>query len=93
MWIPGRETERETDTETRGGKDSRKIDSGGGEWDCSLCLVVTVRPYIHPPMLLIGQWKVMWVEGEGGAWRLTGNNRRGGSEKKQKPGGACVEDG
>lgn len=35
-------------------------------------------------MLLIGQGKVMWVEGEGGAWRLTGNNGREGGGKKTK---------
>lgn len=77
---------RTRETETRGGKDSRNIDRGGGEWDCSLCLVVTVRPYIHSSMRLIGQRKVMWVEGEGGAWRLTENNRRGSKKKKK----ACV---
>lgn len=78
---------RTRETETRGGKDSRNIDRGGGEWDCSLCLVVTVRPYIHSSMRLIGQRKVMWVEGEGGAWRLTENNRRGSKKKKK---GMCV---
>lgn len=44
-------------------------------------------------MLLIGQQKVMWVEGEGGAWRLARNNRREGGEKRGGGGGdACVED-
>lgn len=41
-------------------------------------------------MRLIGQRKVMWVEGEGGAWRLTGNNRRGGKKKEKVGGGTCV---
>lgn len=39
-------------------------------------------------MLLIGQQKVMWVEGEGGAWRLARNNRREGGEKRRGGGRA-----
>lgn len=50
-----------------------------------------MRPYIHSSMRLIGQRKVMWVEGEGGAWRLTENNRRGSKKKKKRH--VCEEDG
>lgn len=86
----GRERERET--ETRGGKESRKRDRGGGDWDCSLCLVVTARPYIQPPVRLIGLRRVRWVEGEGGVWRRKEKRRGGGREWEEERDG-CVEEG
>lgn len=45
-----------------------------------MCLIVTVRPYIQPPVRLIGLRRVRWVEGEGGAWRRI-EKRRGGGKR------------
>lgn len=75
------------ETETRGGKENRKIEREGGERDCSLCLVVTARPYIQPPLCLIGLRRVRWVEGEGGAWRRI--EKKEGESRRRR--GTCVE--
>lgn len=63
-----KEQERQTAGKERGAA------GGGGEWDCSLCLVVTARSCIQPLVHLIGLQRVRWVVGEGGA------SRRGGGK-------------
>lgn len=49
-----------------------------------MCLVVTARPYIQPPMRLIGLWRVRWAEGEGGAWREIAEKKKKEGESKRK---------